>query len=68
MGTDDNAVAPDGAEAGKHDKNDTLPRDELKNGPVYNRGCTDILCCLIFLAFIVGMIGTSGYGFLYGDV
>ena len=66
MGAEDNAVAPDGAD--KPHKNDTLPRDELKNGPVYNRGCTDILCCLIFLAFIVGMVGTSGYGFLYGDV
>ena len=27
-----------------------------------------MLCCLIFLAFIVGMIGTSGYGYLHGDV
>ena len=26
-----------------------------------------MICCLIFLAFIVGMIGTSGYGYLHGD-
>ena len=26
-----------------------------------------ILCCLIFLAFLTGMVGTAGYGFLYGD-
>ena len=51
----------------KQDKNDTLPRDELQNGPLNNRGCTDVLCCLIFLAFLVGMVGTSGYGYLYGD-
>ena len=44
-----------------------MPTDKLNNGPVEDRGCTDILCCLIFVAFIVGMVGTSGYGFMYGD-
>mgnify|MGYP007089933915 CR=1 FL=1 len=39
----------------------------MANGPVPDRSCTDILCCLIFIAFLVGMIGTSGYGYLYGD-
>ena len=45
----------------------TVPTDEMANGPVPDRGCTDILCCLIFLAFMVGMVGTAGYGLLYGD-
>ena len=27
-----------------------------------------MICCLIFLAFLVGMVGTSGYGYLHGDV
>ena len=49
----------------KADKN-TLPTDKMGNGPVQDRSCTDILCCLVFVAFIVGMVGTSGYGFLYG--
>ena len=26
-----------------------------------------MLCCLIFVAFLVGWIGTAGYGILYGD-
>jgi hypothetical protein len=29
-------------------KGEKLP-DELKEGPVTNRHCTDILCCLIFI-------------------
>ncbi len=31
-----------------------------------DRGCTDILCCLIFLAFIVGMFGAGFYGYKNG--
>jgi len=27
-----------------------------------------LLCCLIFVGFIVGWIGAAGYGILYGDV
>jgi len=32
-----------------------------------DRSCTDILCCLIFVAFLVGMVGACGYGYLYGN-
>ena len=32
-----------------------------------DRGCTDILCCLIFVAFIVGMVYSAGFGIMYGD-
>ena len=39
----------------------------MDNGPVLNRECTDLICCLVFLAFLVGMVGVSGYGFVYGD-
>lgn len=39
----------------------------MKNGPVDNRSCTDVICCLVFLAFLVGMVGVSGYGVVYGD-
>lgn len=67
-------VEPEGAtkskEEGELDKDqekNTLPTDQMANGPVPDRGCTDILCCLIFVAFLVGMVGSSGYGYLYGD-
>ena len=31
------------------------------------RSCTDVICCLIFLMFIVGMVGTAIYGFMNGQ-
>lgn len=41
----------------------------MDNGPLSDdkRECTDIICCLVFLAFLVGMVGVSGYGLVYGD-
>ena len=30
-----------------------------KRGMTYDRSCTDILCCLIFTAFFVGMIAIT---------
>ena len=68
MGNETTEVAPEGGGKPEKNKNDTLPRDQLANGPLYSRGCTDMLCCIIFLVFLVGMVGTSGYGFLHGDV
>ena len=47
--------------------NDTLPRDELKNGPINDRGCTDVLCLLLLIFFTAGMVAIGGYGYLYGD-
>lgn len=44
-----------------------LPKDKLQNGPVMDRSCTDIICCFLFLAFIVGMGGSGAYGYINGD-
>jgi len=33
-----------------------------------NRHCTDVICCLLFVVFVVLMIGVSGYSFAEGDV
>lgn len=44
-----------------------MPRDELKDGPIQNRGCTDILCCLLFIVFFAGFTGVHWYGFMHGD-
>jgi hypothetical protein len=41
--------------------------DELANGPMSKRSCTDPLCCLIFIAFIGGMIGIAAYGLSKGN-
>lgn len=32
-----------------------------------DRRCTDVLCCLIFLAFLVGMFWASIYGYVNGN-
>ena len=32
-----------------------------------DRECTDLICCLVFLAFLVGMVAVSGFGIVYGD-
>ncbi len=31
------------------------------------RSCTDCICCLIFVAFVVGMTATAAYGFAKGN-
>ena len=41
--------------------------EKLENGPVEDRGCTDIICCLIFLAFIIAWIVIFIYGVSQGD-
>ncbi len=41
--------------------------EKTKNGPVSDRGCTDIICCLVFIAFIVGLCAACGYGLTNGD-
>lgn len=39
----------------------------MSGGMKEDRSCTDILCCLIFLVFIVAMVGCSGYAIHNGD-
>jgi hypothetical protein len=41
--------------------------DELANGPMQKRGCTDILCCLLFIAFLGGMVGIASYALSRGN-
>jgi hypothetical protein len=33
----------------------------------WDRSCTDIFCCIVFLAFLVAMLGVSGYAINNGD-
>lgn len=40
--------------------------ENLANGPLSNRGCNDILFCLLFLANIAAVIGIGAYGFSQG--
>ena len=47
-------------------KGEELP-DDLADGPLENRRCTDILCCLIFLAFLIAWVICGFYGFSNGN-
>ena len=42
-------------------------KQELGNGPFNQRRCTDMLCCLIFTLFIVGMGVCTIFGYAHGD-
>ncbi|XP_042362815.1 choline transporter-like protein 4 isoform X2 [Plectropomus leopardus] len=37
------------------------------NGPIKKRGCTDIICCILFMAVILGYIAVGILAWLYGD-
>ncbi|XP_074542808.1 choline transporter-like protein 4 [Halichoeres trimaculatus] len=41
--------------------------DPSFNGPIKKRGCTDIVCCILFMAVILGYIVVGGLAWLYGD-
>jgi hypothetical protein len=38
-----------------------------EGGIAWERSCTDTLCCIIFLAFLVAMLGVSGWAIGTGD-
>lgn len=50
----------------KEDYGEPTPRT-YDNGPVDDRGCTDIICCIVFVVFIVAFLGISGYAFAKGN-
>lgn len=62
-------------EEGKKEKQDS--KEEYKGekrqydpnfkGPIKNRSCTDIICCLLFLIFFTGMIACTIIGYTRGD-
>ena len=44
------------------------PLDEkLRDGPIEHRGCTDCICCLSFLLFLIAWFACGIYGFANGD-
>uniref|UniRef100_A0A673AAX4 Choline transporter-like protein n=1 Tax=Sphaeramia orbicularis TaxID=375764 RepID=A0A673AAX4_9TELE len=41
--------------------------DPTFRGPIKDRGCTDIICCILFMAVILGYIVVGILAWLYGD-
>lgn len=40
---------------------------DADKGIKWERSCTDVICCIIFLVFIASMIGITGYAISEGD-
>uniref|UniRef100_A0A0X3NM78 Choline transporter-like protein n=2 Tax=Schistocephalus solidus TaxID=70667 RepID=A0A0X3NM78_SCHSO len=36
-------------------------------GPAASRSCTDVLCCIVFLVFIMGLVVIGGWSYIFGD-
>lgn len=53
--------------ARKSDQEDAKNHKVEKAGMEYNRICTDVLFCVLFIVFVVGMIGISGYALAMGE-
>ncbi|KAL0962485.1 hypothetical protein UPYG_G00340640 [Umbra pygmaea] len=41
--------------------------DPTFNGPIRKRGCTDIICCILFMLVILGYMVVGFVAWLYGD-
>ncbi|XP_023127017.1 choline transporter-like protein 4 isoform X1 [Amphiprion ocellaris] len=41
--------------------------DPTFKGPIHNRGCTDIICCVLFLLVVLGYIAVGILAWLFGD-
>ena len=60
-------VSPDGKPETQGPGFEVVPPDSrLENGPIGERGCTDCICCLIFVVFVIGMFYISIYAFSMG--
>ncbi|XP_069497998.1 choline transporter-like protein 5 isoform X3 [Ambystoma mexicanum] len=59
------ATAGDGNYYGKHGE----PRkfDPKFKGPIQNRHCTDVICCIIFVVVILGYIALGIVAWVHGD-
>lgn len=41
--------------------------EDLIDGPIQKRRCTDCICCLTFVAFLVSFVAVGVVGFMQGD-
>jgi len=67
---DDDAFQREGGEKGKYDSdiNNFSAKEKGLDGVKRDRGCTDILCLIVFLGTIVAMGYCTIYGYKHGQV
>ncbi|XP_036899749.1 choline transporter-like protein 5 [Sturnira hondurensis] len=51
----------------REDMCDSTTFDPDFKGPIADRGCTDVLCCIIFILFIIGYILLGLIAWVHGD-
>ncbi|XP_041368219.1 choline transporter-like protein 2 isoform X3 [Gigantopelta aegis] len=56
-----------GGKVGPVQNGQPLTYDPSKKGPIKNRSCTDVLCCILFLAFVGGLVAVAFFAYTYGD-
>lgn len=49
------------------DESKTIEHDPKFKGPAKNRGCTDVLCCILFTVFVFLFLAVGLYAFVMGD-
>ncbi|XP_006823430.1 choline transporter-like protein 2 [Saccoglossus kowalevskii] len=62
---EDNKVAPEDADSKKY--GEPAKYDPTFKGPIANRSCTDIICCVIFIVFIAGMFAVGYFAWSNGN-
>eukprot|EP00794_Sanderia_malayensis_P015816 gene15816-17411_t len=69
MGCCGNKTENEGMEMNKQGES-SGPRkdyDPSSNGPIKNRSCTDIPCCILFLLYVLGMLVVGVLSFVWGS-
>ncbi|XP_036269939.1 choline transporter-like protein 4 isoform X3 [Pipistrellus kuhlii] len=56
-----------GKPAGEEAYGQPLKHDPSFRGPIKSRGCTDVICCVLFLLFLLGYAALGVVAWLYGD-
>ncbi|XP_066119265.1 choline transporter-like protein 4 [Saccopteryx bilineata] len=56
-----------GKAAGEEAYGKPVKYDPSFRGPIKNRSCTDVICCVLFLLFILGYIAVGIVAWVYGD-
>ncbi|XP_072167973.1 choline transporter-like protein 4 [Diadema setosum] len=67
MGSGEKKHSDDDEKPAKSKYGKSRPHDPTFNGPIKKRGCTDVICCLIFLAFLGGQGFIAYIAFTTGD-
>jgi len=62
---DHNGEGDDGKPAGKYGKSKKY--DPNFAGPIKNRSCTDVICCLLFAVYVIGMLAVGFLAYTWGD-